>query len=58
MIDRIAKMCMVFLYGKCVLDGYYSDKKSKKEEKNYVFSSVFPSQASMEVALEQSPMEV
>ena len=53
MAERIIKACMIFLYGKSVLDGYYTSMPSNKDEKNYVFSSIFPSQASMELALEQ-----
>lgn len=44
---------MKLLYGELVLDGYYTASSSKKEEKNYILSSIFPSQESMELALEQ-----
>ena len=57
MAEKIVKACMVFLYGRSMLDGYYTSVPGKKEEKNYVFSSIFPSQASMEIALEQMPVK-
>lgn len=57
MAERIIKACMIFLYGKSVLDGYYTSLPSNKDEKNYIFSSIFPSQASMELALEQVATE-
>lgn len=48
---------MVFLYGRSMLDGYYTSATREKDEKNYVFSSIFPSQASMEIALKQVPVK-
>lgn len=57
MADKIIKACVLILYGKFALDGYYTSKANNKDEKNYVFSSIFPSQASMELALNQAPNE-
>lgn len=57
MAEKIVKACMVFLYGRSMLDGYYTSATREKDEKNYVFSSIFPSQASMEIALKQVPVK-
>lgn len=57
MAETVIKVCRAFLYGKSVLDGYYSSTKTPKEEKKYIFSSVFPSSGSMKKILAQASAE-
>lgn len=47
----VLDIILVVLFGKESLDGYYTSPK-KTERKNYIFSSVFPNRAIMELALE------
>lgn len=57
MVENIIKVCMKLLYGETTLDGYYMSDPNTKDEKNYIFSSIFPSRSSMELALEQTSLE-
>ena len=54
MREKIIKVCKVILYGKYVLEGYYSAAQRPKNQKKYIFSSVFPSYLSMKKALMQT----
>lgn len=47
----IYRFLLVALFGKSSLDGYYEPSIKKSVEKDYIFSSVFPSRDAMERAL-------
>lgn len=53
MVEKFLRACAVLLYGRIILKGYY-EPSANSCEKNYIFSSVFPSQDSMDRALAQT----
>ena len=54
MAEKFLRACAVLLYGRVILKGYYAEPSTNDCGKNYVFSSVFPSQDSMDRALAQT----
>lgn len=63
-LEKFLKACKVVLYGRSVLDGYYSppqsleEEKKNKPKKDYVYASVFPNSKSMEKALSQNANKI
>lgn len=53
MVEKFLRACAVLLYGRIILKGYY-EPSANSCEKTYIFSSVFPSQDSMDRALAQT----
>lgn len=51
-MKKFVNLCMVILFGKNSLDGYYKQEKVEIKSKNYIFASVFPNEESMEKFLE------
>jgi len=56
-IERIIKTFKVIIFGKTILDGYYTPPKKSKRVKKYVLSSVFPSSESMKKVLSELAYE-
>lgn len=51
LVRTIYRFLLVALFGKSSLNGYYDPNIKKAIEKDYIFSSVFPSRDAMERAL-------
>ena len=47
---ELKKICLLLLFGKYALDGYYTSPQDRPN-KNYILDSIFPSKEAMDTAL-------
>ncbi len=57
-MKKIKSTLMFFCFGNDALNGYYKPIKKSRKKKNYVFSSVFPNENTIESILNEDKEQI